>query len=75
MCQMFLMLFPHMWPRHILPSTAESRTSTQNTDSWHWIDSLWISGSLFLAISFHYTGKSIHQKTKKAKAAIFIPQK
>lgn len=69
------MLFPHMWPSHILPSTAESGTITQNTDSWHHRDTLWISGSLFLAVSIHYTGRIIQQKTKKANVAVFIPQK
>lgn len=71
---MFLM-FPHTWPMHILPSATESRTITQNTDSWHQIDSLWISGSLFLAVSIQYARRIIKQKTKKANVAIYIPQK
>lgn len=60
---MFLLLFPHTWPMH---TTAESRTITQNTDSWHQIGSLWISGSFFLAVSIQDAGGIIRQKTKKA---------
>lgn len=75
MCQMFLMLFPSMWPGHLRPSTAERRAITHNTDSQHQMDSLWISGSLVLAVSIQYAGRIIKQKIKKTNVAIFIPPK
>lgn len=71
MCLMLLMLFPHLWPMH---TSAESRTIPQDTDSWHQIGSLWISGSLFLAVSIQDAGGIVKQKTEKANVAICIPQ-